>query len=456
MAIVHSEETDTGKGILAVAWLFLLVAAVVWGLANQQLDIDVRASQALASAELEGTVSVDGRDVMVSGVPAGSSARVVEVVESIEGVRSVAVVESPVVAAPSATAAAPPPLVGTTVSPPSSATPTAPPAEPQDEANIAYVSARLQAGALTIDGVVSSEETAQRVAAVAELIYAPFLTNGLEVDPSVEPVPWADGIAGSIAVLPIVGAASLTIEGDEAVLSGSAPSDIRAEQLRGAVQQALGRTVVVQPRIAITGLDSPRFEGRTTADGSVVLSGVVPSAQIAAAITESVTASYGAERVIDEIEVTTGVDATFSLYRLPIALRLFAPFDAWEVVIEGDAISGTLRGGASFATGSARLTPELTALLDIGAGILLRNPTLAMTIEGHTDSVGTAASNQRLSVARANAAAEYLVAAGLAPQRLTPIGYGETNPIADNNTTEGRAKNRRIEFALGPASGGES
>ena len=212
--------------------------------------------------------------------------------------------------------------------------------------------------------------------------------------------------------------------------------------------------MVVQPRIVITGLESPSFAAHSNVAGDVVLAGVVPTAEIATAIVAGAAAAYGADHVVDEIAVDTRVGATFSLHRFATALQLFAPFGSWRVVIEGDAISAKLRGGAAFATGSSRLTPELMALLDISAGILIRNPSLSMTIEGHTDSVGSERSNERLSVARAEAAFAYLVEVGVAPERLTSAGCGEASPIADNETTEGRAKNRRVEFLLGPETGG--
>jgi outer membrane protein OmpA-like peptidoglycan-associated protein len=88
--------------------------------------------------------------------------------------------------------------------------------------------------------------------------------------------------------------------------------------------------------------------------------------------------------------------------------------------------------------------------MPVGAGILTRNPTLVITVEGHTDSVGSAESNQLLSVARAESAKQWFIEAGIDPARVFAVGYGETRPIADNETPEGRAQNRRIEFRLGP------
>ena len=73
-----------------------------------------------------------------------------------------------------------------------------------------------------------------------------------------------------------------------------------------------------------------------------------------------------------------------------------------------------------------------------------------ITVEGYTDSVGSEATNMALSEARAQAAKNWFVAAGIDPARVFAIGYGEARPIGDNATEEGRAQNRRIEFRLGP------
>jgi outer membrane protein OmpA-like peptidoglycan-associated protein len=91
-------------------------------------------------------------------------------------------------------------------------------------------------------------------------------------------------------------------------------------------------------------------------------------------------------------------------------------------------------------------------LLDNVASILKGHPELkAVRIEGHTDSQGDDTSNLKLSQARAEAVRDYLVKKGVEAGRLTPLGYGEARPIATNDTKEGRAKNRRVEFNLGEA-----
>jgi OmpA-OmpF porin, OOP family len=102
-----------------------------------------------------------------------------------------------------------------------------------------------------------------------------------------------------------------------------------------------------------------------------------------------------------------------------------------------------------FETGSATLTPQGRAILDQMAAVLAKLTTKTVEIIGHTDNAGNRASNIALSQARADTVKGYLVAKGISPQQLTTTGVGPDQPIASNDTTDGRARNRRIEFRAG-------
>jgi OOP family OmpA-OmpF porin len=101
-----------------------------------------------------------------------------------------------------------------------------------------------------------------------------------------------------------------------------------------------------------------------------------------------------------------------------------------------------------FESGSATISADSAGLLDRLAEIALRCPAAAIEIIGHTDSDGDAAANQALSEARAKAVADYLVRAGLPADRFKTSGQGSSVPVADNDTEEGKAKNRRIDFLV--------
>jgi OmpA-OmpF porin, OOP family len=99
-----------------------------------------------------------------------------------------------------------------------------------------------------------------------------------------------------------------------------------------------------------------------------------------------------------------------------------------------------------FRTGSAELDAASSPLLDSGADIANRCPTVKFDVEGHTDSVGSRGYNQKLSQERAKSVVDYLTAKGVAAARIQSAGYGKDRPVASNDTEDGRARNRRIEF----------
>ncbi len=128
--------------------------------------------------------------------------------------------------------------------------------------------------------------------------------------------------------------------------------------------------------------------------------------------------------------------------------------------IKGEHITVTTRkkeillrvdGGTFFLGGSANLSNAGIKLLN-GLSEILKRSDYNLKIEGHTDNVPISSemfpSNWELSGVRATTALRYLLAVGMSPDRLHAIGYSDTRPIADNDTPEGRAQNRRVEFVL--------
>ncbi len=102
--------------------------------------------------------------------------------------------------------------------------------------------------------------------------------------------------------------------------------------------------------------------------------------------------------------------------------------------------------GVTFETGRSALKPDSYTILDIVAASLVANPDIKIEISGHTDNTGSAATNTRLSQARAAAVQAYLASKGVAPQRMVAKGYGPSQPVAPNTTAAGRAQNRRVEL----------
>src|SRR5262249_5279732 len=100
--------------------------------------------------------------------------------------------------------------------------------------------------------------------------------------------------------------------------------------------------------------------------------------------------------------------------------------------------------GVTFEFNSAQLTAASRPVLDTVAADIKKYPRLKIEVQGHTDSVGADAYNLKLSGQRANSVREYLIGQGVAESQLSSKGFGESEPLADNKTEEGRALNRRV------------
>ena len=124
--------------------------------------------------------------------------------------------------------------------------------------------------------------------------------------------------------------------------------------------------------------------------------------------------------------------------------RTNAPVDA-----RGCEIGSTVElRGVNFASSSDRLLTGAEQVLDDAIDWLKKNPHLVVEVAGHTDSDGAAAANLGLSERRAYTVRDYLINGGVSESSLTARGYGESEPIADNSTTEGKAENRRVELRI--------
>ncbi|MEM1055325.1 MAG: OmpA family protein [Bacteroidota bacterium] len=132
----------------------------------------------------------------------------------------------------------------------------------------------------------------------------------------------------------------------------------------------------------------------------------------------------------------------YSMYLDDIRIAEGGPNNVPDAFGEDNLIETT---AIRFDFGSDRLRPESTGILNEMAD-LLGSTTGPVQIEGHTDSDGSDAFNQDLSERRARAVRQYLVRRGVESSRLTAVGFGESHPVADNGTMEGRAQNRRVGF----------
>lgn len=129
-----------------------------------------------------------------------------------------------------------------------------------------------------------------------------------------------------------------------------------------------------------------------------------------------------------------------------VALEVEGDFDREACKGRFEILSRT--GNIYFPSGSARHDAKSEPLLNSLAGIIARCPNMVIEVGGHTDSLGSNATNQRLSDRRAEAVKNYLISRDVGPDLLVSKGYGETNPLETNDTQKGRWANRRIEFKV--------
>lgn len=121
-----------------------------------------------------------------------------------------------------------------------------------------------------------------------------------------------------------------------------------------------------------------------------------------------------------------------------------------EVIREGDTIRLQLPGAITFATNSASISQGFYPVLDDVVKVLNKYEKTTLVIEGHTDNTGSLEYNQTLSLNRANAVRNHFMGNGVDQRRLTTMGFGPTQPVADNNTVDGRQLNRRVELRIVP------
>jgi OOP family OmpA-OmpF porin len=232
---------------------------------------------------------------------------------------------------------------------------------------------------------------------------------------------------------------------------------------------------------------------------TLTLSGYVPDNNVHAAIAAAAARKFYSEKVVDNLKASVGAPGGFAAAVVP-ALGALSRLSTGtlvvsdrEVRLSGDALYDAaasqiragltkdfpqgfqlkadisvkppsapvdatvcqqlfsellVKGNIRFESGRADILADSAGLLDGLIETALRCPVANIEIAGHTDADGDDASNQMLSEKRAQAVADYLVRAGLPADRFTAVGYGSTQPVAANDTDEGKAQNRRIEFLV--------
>ena len=120
------------------------------------------------------------------------------------------------------------------------------------------------------------------------------------------------------------------------------------------------------------------------------------------------------------------------------------------VAREGDKLYVALPSGILFDVDKTEIKPAARESIAKAAEVLVKYPDTYITVEGHTDTTGTTEYNQKLSERRADAVRDMLMRDGVPASRISIKGYGESDPVADNSTPEGRQSNRRVQLEIRP------
>ncbi|MCP4620463.1 MAG: OmpA family protein [Bradyrhizobium sp.] len=289
----------------------------------------------------------------------------------------------------------------------------------------------------------------------------------------------------------------LTISDDKVSLSGM------ARELGG--REAIAAALKDLPEgfsVAANEVKAPPYVFQAYKDpvaSTLTLTGNVPDKNVHAALVAAAERKFFSEKVVDNLKESIGAPGNFAAVVVP-ALGALSRLSTGtlvvadrEVKLSGDALydaaAAQIRAGLGrdlpqnwqykgeitvkpasapvdntvcqqlfadllakarirFESGKADLSPDSLGLLDRLTETALRCPTANIEIAGHTDADGDANNNQLLSEKRAQAVADYLVRGGLPANRFTAVGYGSSQPIAGNDTDEGKAQNRRIDFVV--------
>lgn len=128
----------------------------------------------------------------------------------------------------------------------------------------------------------------------------------------------------------------------------------------------------------------------------------------------------------------------------------FAASESASIRRDADVLRVTFKSDVLFDSGSAALKPGAYQEIDRVSQVLTQYPETRIMVAGHTDSDGSEAFNQDLSIKRAEAVRNALVSQGVSPARITTMGFGETQPVADNSTAAGKQLNRRVVITITP------
>jgi OOP family OmpA-OmpF porin len=455
--------------LLLVVWVGITVAAVIWGIPHLEDHLGESGEAALGNQPVG--VEFAGRDAQLTGQVTDSSEIDLAVarMRELRGVRRV--YTRGIVTTPDATAAVP---AVELVSP---------------EVTLAF-----DDGVVTVSGTVPDRTTADAIVDAAVARWgSEQVVDEVGVSSNTSGAAWLAGIVSAVSGVDALREGSIAIGPAGVLVQGSVTAADTVTDVEETLTAAFGPEVPLENRLEVVVLAAPGFVAELLDDGMVSLGGVMPDQASIDAIAVGASGVYGSDAVVNEMSVGLEIASPAYLSSLPATFGAIEGLNPWRFTVEAGqaeltglavseaAVLGTasrletvfagtgltidnqaavdpaavatvltdlLKGTATFRVASAELSLDATVLLDEAIDILADNTATVLIVEGHTDDVGSEEDNLALSEERAQAVVDYLVAGGIDAARLTAIGYGESRPIASNDTAEGRSENRRIQFVV--------
>lgn len=376
------------------------------------------------------------------------------------------------------------------------------------EAPTATLDAKLLGGKVTLNGTAPDQATKDQLIARANSLYGQgnYLDN-LKIGGTSANADWLKGALGLLPFAVRGGTGGgVSINGTAATLSGQVPNAEIRQQLMSLATNAAGKLTLTDG-LTISGatLSPPLIAGLL--NGKVTLDGTAPDQAAKTGILSRATELFGAGNIINQLKLAapgsvfsfgsnwlntvlgslgllgrfgTKGEINFNGQTLTLngevptldvknkliqdVTNLVGPgvsiidqitvtetlLNEAEAKVQTDLKQQLLGKTIEFDTNSDKITPVGAAILDQIAPILAASPAANIEISGHTDSRGTDKLNQPLSQRRSISVEKYLIGKSITGDRMTPRGYGSAQPIGDNSTEEGQARNRRIEFRVVP------
>jgi len=260
---------------------------------------------------------------------------------------------------------------------------------------------------------------------------------------------------------------SLTRDGNTVTLTGSLASTRSKSELAAAVKAQWldatlnDKTTVVDgagtPDMSVIGnvlstADAIPDFGLSIDGATITLMGTAPNLDVAGEVQSAAALSFPGAKLANNIQIPAPGGPVAPPTQLPSPAPAPAPAPSPAggpcAKVQAD-VTELLRTPISFVTGGSQMTGESRRLLGQIADKIKGCPNGAVTVVGYTDNEGSDAVNLKLSDTRAKAVAAALVSNGVLAAKVTARGAGSANPVADNSTEEGRAKNRRVEITVG-------